>query len=114
MDEGTVTLKGNNQAVEGLVGEIKYCEQHWSDLMFALIDRNLSGQITRDAEELRAKLDAGGMDPALDASSAITTTALQIFGPFPLLENNGCPVCCFQNIINHVADNMQAKYTDPQ
>lgn len=97
----------------GEVAEIKYCDKHWAELMFALIDRNLADQITSDPEKLRAKLDAGKMDPALEASSGITTTALQIFGPFPILEQQGCPVCCFQNIINHVADNMQAKYTEP-
>lgn len=98
--------------VNSLTGEIKYCQKHWSDLMFALIDRNLQQHMTRDPEELMAKMQAGLGDPALEASTAITTTALQVFGPFPVLEHEGCPVCAFQNIITHVADNMQEKYAE--
>ena len=90
---------------------IKWCEGHWAELMFALKDRGLEDQIAPDAETLTAKFVSGDLDPCWEGSNMINMGALEIFGPGKVVEeNNGCPVCAFANIVQHVADLMAAKY----
>jgi len=90
---------------------IKWCEGHWSELMFALKDRGLEDQIAETAEELNAKFVNGELDPCWEACNMINMGALEIFGPDKITaENAGCPVCAFANIIQHAGDLMHAKY----
>ena len=90
---------------------IEYCPKHYSDLMHALLERNLHEFLSGSAEEMVEKLEAGKGDAGLDASSVITGAAMSLFGPEAVIESDGCPVCAFYNIINHVADHMARKYT---
>jgi len=90
---------------------IKWCDGHWAELMFALKDRGLEDQIAPDADALNAKFIRGELDPCWEASNMINMGALECFGPDKILtENNGCPVCAWSNIIQHVSDLMTAKY----
>ena len=90
--------------------QIKYCQGHYDELILALLDRQLEPHISATPEELSEKLQAGKMDAGLEASSAITTGAISLFGPEALLANEGCPVCAFHNVIIHVADHLAVKY----
>ncbi len=91
---------------------IVYCQAHYDELLVALVDRQLEADISRTSEELVDKLEAGEMDAALEASTAITSASMALFGPEVILNNDGCPVCTFKNIITHVADHMAVKYRD--
>ncbi len=91
--------------------QIQWCDGHWAELMFALRDRGLEGQIAQTTEELNAKFAAGELDPCWEAFNMINMAALEIFGPDKIVqENGGCPVCAFANIAQHVADLMHSKY----
>ena len=91
--------------------QIKWCDGHWAELMFALKDRGIDDQIAETAEQLNAKFAAGELDPCWEACNMINMGALEIFGPDKILqENAGCPVCAFANIIQHAADLMHGKY----
>jgi hypothetical protein len=76
----------------------------------ALLERQLSEQISQTQEELIKKLQKGQQDPLLESSNAITSASLQMFGPEVVLNSGGCPVCTFKDVINHVADAMAVKY----
>lgn len=90
---------------------IKWCDGHWAEYMFALKDRGLEDQIAEDAEELTLKFQRGELDPCWEGCNMINMGAMEIFGPDKILnENNGCPVCAFANMIQHIADVMAAKY----
>lgn len=90
---------------------IKWCDGHWSELMFALKDRGIDDQIAETAEQLNAKFAAGELDPCWEACNMINMGALEIFGPDKIVEENaGCPVCAFANIVQHAGDLMHAKY----
>lgn len=91
--------------------QVKYCQDHYDQLMFALVERNMADHLSKSPEELVEKLQNDQMDAGLEASSAITTAALELFGPDAILSAGGCPVCTFGNIITHVADHMAVKYT---
>lgn len=85
--------------------KLAWCEGHWAELMFALRDRGLGDLIAATPEELNDKLAAGEADPCWDACNMINIGALQLFGALQVVqENNGCPVCAFANIVQHVAD----------
>ncbi len=90
--------------------QIVYCQAHYDELVFALCERQLSQDIAQTPDELIQKLSTGQMDPALEASNAITSAALSTFGPAAVIESGGCPVCSFQNITSHVADHIAIKY----
>ena len=91
--------------------QIKWCEGHWAELMFALRDRGLDDQIAETSDELNAKFASGELDPCWEACNMINMGALEIFGPDKITqENAGCPVCAFANIIQHASDLMHAKY----
>ena len=90
---------------------IKWCDGHWTEYMLALRARGLEDQIAADAEELNQKFVRGELDPCWEGCNMINMGALEIFGPDKILnENNGCPVCAFANIIQHVSDLMAGKY----
>ncbi|HUW44652.1 MAG TPA: hypothetical protein VMW50_02540 [Dehalococcoidia bacterium] len=91
--------------------QIEYCEPHYGELMNALFDRRLGEFISKDADEMVHKLENGLVDAGLEATSAITSASMSLFGPEAVIEAHGCPVCAFQNIITHVADHMAVKYT---
>lgn len=94
---------------------ITWCEQHWSDLMFALRERGLGDQIALTSEDLTEKMQRGETDPCWEACNLINIGALQIFGPLKILEEyNGCPVCTFANISQHAADLMAMKFLELQ
>lgn len=90
--------------------QIEYCPDHYGELQKALLDRNLHDYISGSAEEMVSKLERGKSDAGLEASSAITTSAMQLFGPESVMNIGGCPVCAFHNIIDHVADHMAVKF----
>lgn len=90
--------------------QIEYCGEHYSDLMTALLDRQLTADMATSSEQLRNKLEKGIPDASLEAASAITSAAISLFGPHAILAAKGCPVCAFNNIIIHVADHMAVKY----
>lgn len=90
--------------------QVQYCSDHYNELTFALLERQLGEKIAQSQEELIEKLVAGQMDPCLEASSAITSAAISMFGAEAVLEVDGCPVCAFHNIITHVADHIAVKY----
>lgn len=92
--------------------QIKYCQDHYDELIAALVERQLSPDLSRSSEELIEKLLDGKMDAGLEASTAITSGALSLFGPEAILNQDGCPICTFQNIIIHVADHMAVKYRE--
>lgn len=72
---------------------IKWCDGHWSELMFALKDRGIDDQIAETAEQLNAKFASGELDPCWEAANMINMGALEIFGPDKIVEENaGCPV----------------------
>lgn len=90
---------------------IKWCEGHWAELMFSLVEHGLEDQIAEDAEALNLKFVQGKLDPCWEACNMINMGALEIFGPDRIVEeNNGCPVCAFANIVPHVGDLMARKY----
>lgn len=90
--------------------QIEYCSEHYEQLKMSLLSRQLGEQISTTQQELIDKLVEGRMDPALEASNAITSSALEIFGPEAIEAAGGCPVCAFENVIDHVADHMAVKY----
>lgn len=92
--------------------QITYCQAHYDELIMALVDRQLMNEIAQTQEELVAKLEAGKMDAGLEASTAITTGALQLFGSEAILAQGGCPICAFHNIIHHVTDHLAVKYRE--
>ena len=90
---------------------IKWCEGHWTELITALRSRGLESQIAESAEALNQKFLKGELDPCWEATNMINMGALEIFGPDKIIEeNDGCPVCAFANIIQHVGDLMAQKY----
>lgn len=89
---------------------IEFCAEHYNELMGALIDRNLQGHLSSCAEEMVDKLEKGQPDAGLEATSAITSSAMQLFGPEAVVNVGGCPLCAFAGIVNHVADNLAVKY----
>lgn len=90
---------------------IKWCDGHWAELMFALKDRGLEAQIAGSAEELNDKFVRGEMDPCWEGMNMVNMGALECFGPRKVIdESNGCPVCSFANIIQHIADLMAQKH----
>jgi len=92
--------------------QIKYCQAHYDELIEALVERQLTPDLSRNSEELIEKLLDGKMDAGLEASTAITSGALSLFGPEAILNQDGCPICTFKNIITHVADHMAVKYRE--
>jgi len=90
--------------------QIKYCQPHYDELIMALVERRLDAYIARDSVELADSLEAGQMDVALEASSAITTGAISLLGYEAILAREGCPVCALKDVITHVADHMTVKY----
>ena len=90
--------------------QIKYCQKHYDELTLSLIDRQLQEFVATSQEDLLEKLKAGEMDPLLESSNAITSAAIQMFGPATILNSQGCPVCTFKDVINHIADAMAVKY----
>lgn len=93
------------------VRAVKWCDGHWTALMFALNDRNLGSKIARSVEERNERFARGETDPCWDACNMINIGALQIFGVERILgENAGCPACAFANIIEFAADNVALKY----
>jgi hypothetical protein len=93
---------------------VKWCQEHWGELMFSLKDRGLGDQISPDAETLNAKFLRGEMDPCWEACNMVNIGALEIFGVNKVVgENGGCPVCAFANITQHVADLMAMKFMEP-
>lgn len=97
--------------VKVVQAQIQYCPDHYDELMRALLDRNLGQHISSSAEELADKLMEGQMDVMVEASTAITSSALQLFGPEAVMAQNGCPVCALRSIITHVADYLAVRYT---
>ncbi len=89
---------------------IEYCGDHYFRILDALRLRNLMKDVSSSSEELIAKLEAGKMDAGLEASNAITSAALQTFGPEAVINNGGCPLCTFENIVSHVTDHLAVKY----
>ena len=89
---------------------VQYCQEHYDELTTALLNRQLHKHVSKDQEELIDKLQAGKMDALLESSNAITAAALQMFGPHAVTGSEGCPICTFKNVINHVADHMAMKY----
>ena len=100
-------MEGNVQVTNM---QIKYCQNHYDELIFALTERGMGNQLCENAGQLAEKLQSGKMDPGLEASTAITQAAMSMFGPEILLNNDGCPVCAIYNVITHVADHMATKY----
>ena len=93
---------------------IKWCEGHWSRLMFALKDRGLGEQIASTPEELNERLGQGLGDPCWDACSMINIGAIEIFGADKIVtESAGCPACAFANMIEHAADIAAQTHGDP-
>ena len=90
---------------------IEFCAEHYGALMNALLDRQLHKHISSCAEEMVDKLESGVPDVGLEATSAITSSAMQLFGPEAVVQLGGCPLCAFDNLVNHVADNLAVKYT---
>lgn len=99
-----------DESVTNGATQVKYCQSHYDELTMALLERQLHDQIAQTQEQLIEKLIAGEMDPCLEASNAITSGALSLFGPEGVLAADGCPVCAFTNIITHVADHIAVKY----
>ena len=89
---------------------IEFCGEHYQELMNALLERGLHSHISSCAEEMVDKLEKGVPDVGLEATSAITSSAMQLFGPEHVVQMGGCPLCAFSKIIDHVADNLAAKY----
>ena len=91
---------------------IEYCGEHYSELITALLDRQLAQDISGSQAELRNKLENGESDAGLEAASAITSAAISLFGPEAILQASGCPLCTFQHIVTHVADHLAVKYRE--
>lgn len=89
---------------------IEYCGEHYFEILDALRLRNLMKDVSSSPEELIEKLEAGKMDVGLEASNAITASALQTFGPEAVINAGGCPLCTFKNIVSHVTDHLAVKY----
>lgn len=106
---GTPTADCTMTMPDGAV-QIEYCSRHYEELKMSLLQRNMSDLVSTTQAELIEKLVGGGMDPMLEMSNAITGAALQTFGPESIMANGGCPLCAFENIIDHVADHMAIKY----
>lgn len=89
---------------------VQYCQEHYDELTMSLLERRLDKLVCQTQEELIALLIEGKMDPLLESTSAITSAAIQMFGPETISNSGGCPVCTFKNVIGHVADHMAVKY----
>lgn len=90
---------------------ITWCPGHWAELMFALRDRGLGGQIAPNAEALNRKFIRGESDPCWEACNSINVGALEIFGPDRILnDHKGCPVCAFTQMINFIADGVMMRF----
>ena len=82
--------------------EVKYCNDHWAQFIWALRDRQL--------QEIMENLDGQPEAPHIEGSTILTLAALQFFGAQTIFEQHGgCPACAFENIIDHVADSMAVK-----
>lgn len=91
---------------------IQYCDDHYKEVMTALLERGLGDFIATDEDELQGMLERGQMDARLEATHAITVGALSLFGHEIILMSYGCPLCTFQNIVNHVSDNLVPRYRE--
>ena len=94
---------------------LQWCSPHWSQLMYALQDRDLGDQTAPNREAVHEKQRAGKGDPCFEATTIINIAGLQFFTAQKLLTHSeGYPVCAFSGIINHVADVMALKYKPKQ
>lgn len=89
---------------------IVYCDEHWKELIDALTARNLQAHMSHTKEEFAQRLMMGDIDVTFEASTMITTTALNLLGSLALTEANNCPVCALHAITHQVADFMAQKY----
>jgi len=64
--------------------------------MFSLKDAKLETSNTH--EDFLSKLREGKMDAAIEASSTLMTSAIQIFG-IEFVKRKRCPVCAFSSVI---------------
>lgn len=91
--------------------QVTYCSRHYDELVRSLLERQLASYMSTTQEEMIGKLTRGESDPHLDASSAITSAALSLFGPEAVVQSaNGCPLCAFSQILEHVSDHIALKY----
>lgn len=94
--------------------KLDWCPKHWAEFMYALQDRELGGKIAPNKEELHKKLAAGEQDPCYEGLMQINIAAMQFFTPKTMVENQkGCPICAFNDVIGHVANQMALKYAEP-
>jgi len=93
--------------------QIDWCRDHWAALMYGLQDRGLGALISPSRELLHEKFDKGELDPCYESTMALNIAALQFFTPQILLDKyQGCPICAFNDITNHVCDRMAEKFTE--
>ena len=101
----TVTESPGSVPPENEARTIRWCAGHWAELVKALEARGLQDQISYDEEELSAKFLRNEIDPLWEACQMVNSGALELFGADRIFdENNGCTVCAFANILQHVAD----------
>lgn len=93
-----------------MANEIRYCDKHWADLVLALQERNLRRFMSSNDEEFHERLTHGQMDVTFEASTQLTTVAINLFGTDEIRSANGCPACAFEKIIPLTADSMARKY----
>ena len=89
---------------------ISYCRPHYTEIVRALLDRQLGHLVAEDETDLLDRMDRGEPECTLEVTRTITTSSLTLFGPAAILAMDGCPVCAFRNIIPHIADHMAVKY----
>lgn len=81
--------------------------------MYGLQDRGLGALISPSRKLLHEKFEKGELDPCYESTMAINIAALQFFTPQLLLSKyDGCPICAFSDITNHVCDRMTEKFTE--
>ncbi len=91
--------------------EIKFCENHWNEVMFSLIDAGLESHIAGTEQEFHDAMVENRRDAALEVSTLITSQAIQSFGAMGVLRAGGCPICAFAGVTGHIIHQILPKYT---
>lgn len=107
----TDTPQTEQPAPEVPNAQIKWCDGHWANLMFALKDQGLDQFVSPNKEILGQRLAEGLGDPCWQAFTNVNMAALQVFGPQKITERfHGCPVCAFSAIAEHAAESIAPSY----
>ena len=97
--------------IQGL--QIRWCDQHWANLMFAIKDQGLDQFVAPNKELLGQRLADGLDDPCWAAFMNVNMAAIQVFSIKKIIENyNGCSCCAFAHVAEHTVENLASQFIE--